>query len=212
MKKMLALQICALIVVSGSLAGMLFSTEVFNEVHSRIVSVLCLSCLKLEPKTTHDFTFETATDDTHPDFILENLTKGLVFLHFSEDVCHGCEIMHPVIEQLFNIKFEKDEMVYRIVKFENADIIYFYINIDHTTKELRESLPIYDKEHIGGLPMFSIVTLGYDHGRIKPYYTSLYGTLNVDNNDERISLLTELMQESIDVYNQNWEGYDPDQQ
>ena len=108
------------------------------------------------------------------------------------------------------VDFEKDEMVYEIVTFEDSDIFYFYNNIDHTSEEMRKSLQIYDQDHIGGLPMFSIVTLGYDHGIIKPYYTSLYGTLNVDNNEDRIIILKEIIQESIDIYNQNRGGYNPD--
>ena len=60
MNKMLVLQISVLMIVSGSLGGMLVFTDVYEEVHSGIVSVLCLSCLKLEPKSKTDFTFETA--------------------------------------------------------------------------------------------------------------------------------------------------------
>ncbi len=52
---MIVLQISALIIVSGSLGGMLVFTDVYEEVHSGIVSVLCLSCLKLEPKTKTNY-------------------------------------------------------------------------------------------------------------------------------------------------------------
>ena len=206
---MLVLQISALIIISGSLGGMLVFTDVYDEVHSGIVTVLCLSCLKLQPKTKIDFTFETAYGEPHPDFVLENLTNGIVFLHYSEDACPGCDIMYPVIQNLFNITFEKEDMVYKIIDFEGLDIAYFYINIDHTSEEMKNYFPIYDKDHISGLPMFAIITLGYDKGIIRPYYTTVYGTLGLDNDIDRIEFLTELIRESIDIYNQNSEGYNP---
>ena len=51
MKKIFSIQIVTLLIFSGGLGGMLFFTDVYDEVYSGIVSVLCLSCLKLEPKT-----------------------------------------------------------------------------------------------------------------------------------------------------------------
>ena len=212
MNKMIVLQISTLIIVSGSLGGMLAFTDVYEEVRSGIVSVLCLSCLKLEPKTKTDFTFKTAYGEPHPDFVLDNLTKGVVFLHYSEDACPGCDIMLPVIQNLFNITFGKEDMVYKVFSFEDLDVAYFYTNIDHSSEEMENSFPIYDKDHISGLPMFAIITLGYDKGIIRPYYTTVYGTLGLDSDKDRIAFLTELIQESIDIYNQNLDGYNPDQQ
>ena len=209
MKKMLTIQISALIIVSGSLGGMLIFTDVYEDVHSGIVSVLCLSCLKLEPITKIDFTFETAYGDPHPMFVLENLTNGIIFLHYSEDACSGCDIMYPIIQDLFNISFGKEDMVNEIVNLEGSDIAFFYTNIDHTSDNMKKSFPIYDKDHISGLPMFAIITLGYDNGIIRPYYTTIYGTLGLDNDKDRLTFLSELIQESIDIYNQNKEGYSP---
>lgn len=211
MKKMIVIQISALLLISGGLGGILLFTDVYEEVQSNIVLVLCLSCMKLEVKTIKEFTFETANDEPHPDFVLDNLTKGPVFLHYSEKACPGCDIMYPIIKQFFNVEFEKNEMFYEMVNYENSSVSYIYTNIDYSSEEMRDSLSIYDKDHVHGLPMFSVVTLGYDRGTIRPYYTSVYGTLGFDNDEERISLLTELMQESIDMYNQNWEGYNPNQ-
>ncbi len=211
MKKMIVIQISALLLISGGLGGMFLFTDVYEEVQSNIVLVLCLSCMKLEVNTIKEFTFETANDEPHPDFVLDNLTKGPVFLHYSEKACPGCDIMYPIIKQFFNVEFEKNEMFYEMVNYENSSVSYIYTNIDYSSEEMRDSLSIYDKDHVHGLPMFSVVTLGYDRGTIRPYYTSVYGTLGFDNDEERISLLTELMQESIDMYDQNWEGYNPNQ-
>ena len=209
MKKIFSIQIVTLLIFSGGLGGMLFFTDVYDEVYSGIVSVLCLSCLKLEPKTKKDFTFEIASDNSHPDFVLNNLLKGPIFLHFSGDACLGCEIMDPLIKQIFNIDFQKDEMINKTIIFEDSEIVYFYNNLDNTSEEMKKVFDIYDKEDIGGVPMFTVITLGYDHGIIRPYYVTLYGTLNKNNDVERISFLREILQESIEIYEQNKEGYSP---
>lgn len=209
MKKIFAINICLLIMVSGSLSFMLVETDIYDRVQSGIVEVLCLSCLKLEPIKNSEFVFNTANGEPHPDFVIENLTKGVVFLHFSEDACAGCDIMYPIIKDLFNIEFGKEDMVYEITNFDNYEVPYYYVNLDHTNNIMRNSFSIYDKDNIKGLPMFSIITLGYDKGIIKPYYTTLYGTLNIDNDPGRLDYLEDLLQQSIEIYLQNSEGYTP---
>ena len=206
MKKFFVAQITIILIFAGGLSGMFLSTDIYENVQSRIVNVLCLSCLKLEPKTIVDFVFDTANGKVHPEFLIENLTIGPVFLHFSEDVCHGCEVMHPVIEEFFNISFEKTDSVYEVKKIQNTSIVYFYINIDHTTQDLRNSLYIYDKDNVQGLPMFTLISLGYDKGIVKPYYTSVYGTLK-DTDQERLDFLSSILQEGIEIYEQNIEGF-----
>jgi len=210
MKKFLVLQISSLLLVSGVLGGMMVFTPVYNDVRSGIVLVLCLSCLKLEPKTLADFTFETADNRPHADFVLENLTLGPVFLDYSGDSCAGCDIMYPVIKDLFDIEFGKQDMFSSIVTFENSSVSYIYVNIHHTTDKLRDAQVIYDKDHVGGIPMFTIVTLGYDNGHVKPKYTTLYGTLatyGCDTDAQRLVFLQQLLRQSIEMYNQNKEGY-----
>jgi len=209
MKKLVLIQISIFIIISGSLSFMILETDIYDRVQSGIVEVLCLSCLKLEPITELEFLFDISVGQQHPDFIIENLTQGVVFLHYSEDACAGCDIMYPLIKEIFNIEFGKDDMVYKIAQFEDFNISYYYINLDHTNDAMRNTFPIYDKDNIKGLPMFTIVTLGYDKGIIKPYYTTLYGTLNLDNDPDRLDFLRELLQQSIDIYNQNSEGFNP---
>jgi hypothetical protein len=207
MKKTFFLQLIALLAISSMLAGLFLTADVYEETRSRIVEVLCLSCIKLEPKTISEFTFNTVDNVSHPYFVTENITKGPVFLHYSEDVCSGCEIMFPIIKQLFNVEFEKQDMFSGTVTFEHQNFTYIYINLDHSIDAYVNSFPIYDKDDIGGLPMFTIVTLGYDHGTVRPYYTTLYGTLNVPTDAERTALLTEVLHESILLYNDNKAGY-----
>ena len=115
--------------------------------------------------------------------------------------------MKEVVEtDLHDVNIVKG-MAVQTIQFHQSNITFIYINIDHTTKEMRNTLPIYDKDKIGGLPMFAIITLGNDTGSIKPYYTTLYGTLNLPTNEQRISFLTDVVQESIDFYHQYEEGF-----
>jgi hypothetical protein len=207
MKKNFILQITALIIVSGLFIGVLFAANAYEETRSRIVEVLCLSCIKLEPKTVQEFTFHTENNAPHPYYVTENLTKGPVFLHYSEDVCAGCEIMFPIIKKLFNIEFGKQDMFSETVTFDHANITFIYVNLDHTIDVLENSFSLYDKDDIGGLPMFTLITLGYDHGTVRPYYTTLYGTLNVPTDAERTTLLREILTEGIEMYQQNKAGY-----
>jgi thiol-disulfide isomerase/thioredoxin len=210
MKKFVVLQVCALVLVSGVLGGMFAFTPVYDEVRSGIVLVLCLSCLKLEPKTIVDFTFKTADNKPHPGFVLENLSEGVVFLFYSGDSCHGCDVMYPVIKDLFSVDFGKQDIFQSRVTFENSSIGFVYVNIDHTIDELRESQPIYYKDNLNGVPMFTIVTLGYDNGVVKPKYTTFYGDLTAfgcDTDAERLVFLQKLLRESIEMYKQNEAGY-----
>lgn len=209
MNNTLVIKIAALVIVSCLLGGIFVATNAYEETKARIVEVLCLSCIKLEPKTGQEFTFDTENSAPHPYYVTENLTKGPVFLHYSEDVCAGCEIMFPIVKELFNIEFEKQDMFSDTVAFDNTNITFIYINRDHTTDALKDSFSLYDKDNIGGLPMFTIVTLGYDHGTVRPYYTTLYGTLNVPTDAERTSLLRNTLTESIELYKQNEAGYNP---
>ncbi|MCK4365580.1 MAG: hypothetical protein KAW45_05990 [Thermoplasmatales archaeon] len=201
--------ISLLILFSGSLGGILVYADVYDEVQSRIVEVLCLSCIKLDPKTQLDFTFETANGQPYSNFVLAGLTRGPVFLAFREDVCTACDIMEPITQEIFSVEYEKEDAVYKIVPFDNANITFIHINIDHTSKEKRDSLFIYDKDHIKGVPMFTIITLGYDRGFIKPYYTTAYGTLGLDKDEDRKELLTNVILDAIELYNENRPGYRP---
>jgi hypothetical protein len=207
MKKSFIAQCIVLLLISGVLVGLFVRANAYEETKNRIVDVLCLSCIKLEPKTLTDFTFKTGNNALHPSFVTENLTKGPVFLHYSEDVCPGCDVMFPIVKQLFNVEFGKQDMFWQHIPFESQNMTYIYINNDHTTEMYRNSYPVYDKEHIGGVPMFAIITLGYDHGVVRPYYTTLYATLNVPTDADRLVLLREIVQESIEVYHQNQAGY-----
>jgi len=189
------------------------SAGILNRVKSSVVEVLCLSCLKLDPILPSQvlYTFETANHKPHPDFVLNNLTSGIVFLHYSKDACTGCDIMLPTIQELFSVEYGKEDMFQQQLTFKGNTIHYYYINTDHTTEEKKQSVQIYDKDHVEGLPMFTIITVYYDHGTIKPYYTSLYGTLGSAYNtpQKRYDYLTDIIIESTGLWEENIAGYHP---
>ena len=211
MNKLLIIQICVFLLSSGTLGGMLAYTNVYEEVDSGITSVLCLSCIKLTPVTQLEFTFDVAKGQDHSAFVLDSLKEGPVFIAYRKDDCLFCDEMEPIIQDIFSVYFEKEDTFSEIVSFDNSNVTFVHISIelDNSNAEQRESRFIYDKDHIGGVPQFTIITLGYDHGFIKPYYATIYGTLNLNTDKERKELLTKIIYDGIDLYNQNLEGYDP---
>jgi len=208
MKKMTTFQVSMLIVVSAALGGMIFYSGVYCEVYTRIVSVTCLSCIKLDPKTSSDFLFETANGESHPDFVLENLSKGPVFLVYRKDVCTYCDEMEPLIMEILNISFGKEDVFYETVMFNNNPLNFVHINRDHSSQILADSLHIYDKDKINGVPMFTFIAVNYDHdGIVRPYYTTLYAKLGLDDDEEIKNYLTNIIEDTINLYNDNIAGY-----
>ena len=213
MKKLLVIQVCILLLVSGALGGMFYFTDIYDDVHSTIVEVLCLSCIKLQPKTSREFTFKTANGKPHPDFVINNLkTKGPILIQYGEKGCLPCfEMIENVIQPYFNLEFDKTKSYETDVEFKNSSFVYIYIYIDddNTPIERKESDEIYDKDHISGFPMFTIITIEYDHGGdVKPYYTSLYGKFEENNNWEKMKqVFAELLEFSIELYDRNIAGY-----
>ena len=122
MKKILALQITLALVFAGGFSSMIIFTDSYDQVFTRIVSVTCLSCIKLDPKTSSDFLFKTANGKNHPDFVLDNLTKGPIFLAYRKDVCTYCDEMEPLLMDIFNISFEKEDVFYETVVFYGNDV------------------------------------------------------------------------------------------
>jgi hypothetical protein len=209
MNKKFIAQFTIFILINGGLSGMLIGTDVYEEVHNGIVEVLCLSCLKLDPKTTKEFTFDTFNDGAHPDYVFDNLSSGIVFLHYSEDACPGCDIMLPIVQDLLSVEYEKKDLFSKNVKYQDQQINYFYTNIDHATPSRIEPFETYDIQDVNGLPMFTIVTLGYYSGIIKPKFVTLYGTLGVDTDEERMQLLEEIIDDAFTLWNENAPGYEP---
>ena len=210
MKKMLTLQITALIVISGALGGMYIFTDVYEEVYSGIVSILCTSCIKLQQIISLDFTFQTANGRPHPDFVIDNLTNdGPVFIAYRTTVCDYCDDMEPLLEEIFDLEFEKEDVFYEIVDFNGANVTFVHINTDFVKEELFESRETYDVDGDNAVPMFTTITLELDvDGIVKPYYNTVYGILDLKYNDQqRIEVLTNIILESIELYSENRPGF-----
>jgi thiol-disulfide isomerase/thioredoxin len=209
MKKMLGVQLGLLTAVAVILGGVLAATTIYSDVQDNIVKVLCLSCIKLEPRTTAAFTFQTATGGPHPELFRTRLANGPIMIMYSEDVCLACEEMYPVVRDLMNVTFDKYGFMDKPVVYQGMNMTFLYINIDHAPSDFRDTRPIYDKDHVDGLPMFTFITLGYDQGTIRPYYTSVYGTLGLSTAEQREAYLASLLQDSIHLYHDNRIGYQP---
>jgi len=210
---LLTLQVCAIIIISGSLGGMLFYTDIYDDVQSKIVEVLCLSCIKLQPHTSKEFTFKTANNKSHPDFVINHLkNNGPILIQYGEKACLACDNMiDNVIKPYFNLSFDKTKSFETQVSLENLSFMYIYIYIDDdsTTDEKIDSFNNYDKDHITGFPMFTIITIEYDHGGdIKPYYTSLYGEFEENQDYEKMyETFIELLEFSNELYDRNIAGF-----
>jgi thiol-disulfide isomerase/thioredoxin len=211
MKKILAVQITALILISGVLSGMFVFTDVYDEAYSRIVSVICLSCIKLNRVYSIDYEFETANQEPHPEFIIDDLEKGPIFISFRTDVCDYCDYMEPLIKQIFNLSFEKEDVFSKQINFSGTDITFYHINKDHAEAELKTLQPYYDIDGDEAVPMFTIITLEYHQGIILPYYLTFYGILDPNyTNEQRIEEITNNILNAIELYKENRQGFIPE--
>ncbi|UCD14042.1 MAG: hypothetical protein JSW60_01100 [Thermoplasmatales archaeon] len=217
MKKMSVVQVALLVLIAVSFGELVFDFSVYEElfldfniyddVHDTIVSTLCLSCIKLDPVSRLDFVFETGNGEEHPEFVWKNLTKGPLFIEYRSDVCKACDDMAPIVKDIFNVSFEKEETLYKLVNYSGLNIHFYHINLDHASQAQKDSFPIYDKDNIKGVPMFVVITVKYDRGTIKPCYTAAYGTLGLDTDEERRDLLIDMIDDGVKLYEQNREGY-----
>jgi hypothetical protein len=74
---------------------------------------------------------------------------------------------------------------------------------------MSDSFYVYDKKHENGLPMFVVISLGDNDDYIEPYYTTVYGTLALDNDVSRKAFLRDMMLAGLRYYNENYMEYSP---
>ena len=210
-KTFIAVQVVVLVVIAGAFGGIITYTDIFEEVQSVIVTQICLSCIKLDRVYTLNYEVKTANGKSHPDFILEDLKDGIVFLEFRTDVCAYCDDMAPLIKKIFNLHFEKEDIVEEVIDFNGTNVNFYHINNDQASEPLKSLQPYYDVDGYGGVPMFTIITLNYYKGIVRPYYLTFYGILNPDYTDEqRIQEITKNIHAAIEVYNIARPGYKPE--
>jgi len=207
-KNYVGIGIVLMLIFSVGYSAILVATNVYDEVDTRITSNLCLSCLKLDPP--NDFGWEV--NENPPNFVLQSLDKtGPLFLAYRTDVCEYCDDMEPVIMNVFNITFKKEDVFSTVINFNGTDVTFAHINLDHASGEFKSSRDIYDIQGKRGLPMFTIITLKYYHGIITPHYNTIYGKIKASyTNEERIQYLKNIMNEAIKLYNDYRDNFIPD--
>ena len=211
MKKMIVIQITALLLFSGSLCGMFVLTDVYDEVYLRIVSGICLSCIKLDRIYSIGYNFETANEKPHPGFIIDDLEKGPVFIAFRKDICDYCDDMEPLIKQIFNLTYEKEEVFSEIIDFNGTNIVFYHLNLNHVEQEFKNFQSYYDTDGDSVVPMFTIITLGDNRGIVQPYYLTFYGILDPKyTDDQRIEEITNNIHNAIKLYDINFFKFYPD--
>lgn len=223
MKKMLAINITLLIIFSGTLGSLLTQTDVYIDVQRKIVEELCLSCIKLKPFTKVEYRF-LPDGISHPDFIIENLTKGPILLDYRITFCPGCnDLEEYILSDVFYTEFpnpladndnnEVPDLLYLERQFKDTNFTFIHFNTGDTNSldvpiggVFDQSREVYDIVGDAGNPMLVFVTYGYNHGFIEPYYCTLYsiGSGNYAGDPEVIKEeLVDLINEAVNLYNEH---------
>jgi len=203
MEKIMSVQIALLLIFSGALVGLFISSDVYGDVQRKIVEELCLSCVKLKPNTIVDYRFETANGQPHPDFVLENLSKGPVIIAYRIDFCPGCDELEEDLIKVFDVEFGPYDVFYQTCNFDGNNVTFIHINTNRISEDspLFKSRMVYDIVGDRGNPMITIITYGYNHGFIDPYHSTLYG-LKAKTHAERQDELRNYVYEAIELYNE----------
>lgn len=202
-KKMVA-QALAVLVFAGAGTGLLLTTDVYEDIYETIVATTCYSCIKMDPLPNLEYSFETANGEPHPSFILQNLTTAPIFLGYRLDVCAACDIMDPIIQDVFDVSFAMDELAYELVEFHGSSIHFYHINLDHSAGAFKDSFTTYGGM---GVPLFVVVTLDNNNGTIEPTYAIAEGTLGLPTEEGRKLFLELMVHGAITQYEQYQEDY-----
>jgi len=143
---------------------------------------------------------------------LENLTTGPVFLAYREDVCEGCDIMEPLVQEILNVHFNpKSILYYEAADYSGSTVNFVHINVGRASGEIRDSFFVYDQDHRGGVPMFVMITLGNNEGVIEPCiipcYTTAYATLGLQSNEGRKAFLRRMISLGVEMYDEYYQEY-----
>jgi thiol-disulfide isomerase/thioredoxin len=179
----------------------------------------CLGCLGLYPNVQLEFVFDTANDQPHPDFVLDQLeNEGPVFIEFTQndENCPACKRMRPYVKQLKD-EFS-DRILFIIININENEFAQYYqgdTDLDpiEDTKE-KSYYAIYDLENIaGGLvatPTYAIITLGMDDdGTVKPMFAVGYGEYKEEDAKKTKDDLAIALDVSLGNYFENREWYEP---
>ena len=112
-----------------------------------------------------------------------------------------------IIKDIFDISFEKEDTIYERLNYSGSTVNFYHLNLDHATPIQIDSFYAYDKDQRGGVPMFVVITVNYDRGKIKPCFTAAYGTLGLDSDKERRNFVTDMINDGLNLYELNSAGY-----
>lgn len=134
-------------------------------------------------------------------------------IQYGEDGCAACDRMiNNIMIPRFNLEYSETSPKSFETEVNVGNIsfnyVYIYIDDENIPADRENSYEIYDKDHISGFPMFTIITIEYHHGgEIKPYYTSLYGEFEGRDYDKMYETFVELLEFSVESYDRNIAGY-----
>ena len=203
MRKFFAIQVALIVLFSCLLSYVVSTTDVYDRVKTGIVSVICLSCIKMKPAFEIKFFFRTANLENYPSFILENLSNGIIFLHFRVDSCKSCDHLDEVISDIFKCNLKEVHYFVTTSKLYGVNVTLFHINLDHVSKDKKSLYNLFNvMGSKGGVPMISIVTLGRKNGSVAPCYATLYGYQKKDR-------ILDFIRECSKLYLENFEDFKP---
>lgn len=180
----------------------------------------CLGCLGLYPNIELEFRFETVDDLEHPEFVLDQLTEGPVFIEFTQndENCPPCARMRPKVKELE--EEYSDEIAFFIININENEKAMFFNNDEHvepvSDSEEEEYYQVYDIEKIaGGLvatPTYIIVTINEDEdGNIRPSFAVGYGEYKEEDAQKTKEDLAKALEYAIGQYYKYKKWYEPEE-
>jgi len=162
-------------------------------------------------QTKMDFRFKTVDNKEHPDFVINGLKIGPVFILFTQndEFCPPCMRMRPEVEKLIE-KYE-DQVVFFVININENEITKHFD--DHIQSESITNFEedsyynIYDFEDMGGgspaTPTFIIITYDKNSGKKQPSFTIGYGEFE-DGDATKTGLeLENALKYALELYNKN---------
>jgi thiol-disulfide isomerase/thioredoxin len=176
----------------------------------------CLGCLGLYPSFEIEFTFNTVDGKPHPDWILDALDDGPVFIEFTQDDinCPPCARMRPKVHELEDEY--SDTVVFFIINVNHNENAKFFKDkeeiISVTDSEETKVYNTYDVENVGkgrpATPTYIIFTFEKDEdGTVKPYFAVGYGEFKEEDAQKTKEELAEILDFAIIRYNHNIKIY-----
>ena len=165
-------QLTVFLILIVSTIGMIAFTDVYSGIKSSIVDKTCLSCIGMDPVTSKIFD----PLEQNSEFVIENLSKGPVFIAYRDIVCSSCDDLEPKIKEILDVEFGEKETYFDIINYSGSPICFLHINLGVENEgPLYDSFYLYDKDKRNVVPMMVMITLGKEGDSVKPHYLTAYG-------------------------------------